>query len=63
MLLTSEHIAGIAAALLGPLVDFLWKIVYPTGIDPLYPRLAVSLFVLITVSIFTKKKVVAGHTS
>jgi SSS family solute:Na+ symporter len=55
--------AGIAAALLGPLVDCLWKIVYPTGIDPLYPGLAASLFVLITVSVFTKKKVLAGDTS
>jgi hypothetical protein len=61
--LTSGHVAGIAAALSGPLVDFLRKIVYPTGSDPLYPGLATSLFVLITVSVFTKKKVVAGHTS
>ena len=53
--------AGIAAALLGPLVDILWKIVYPQGIDPLYPGLAVSLSVLVVVSLFTMKKSVAAQ--
>lgn len=38
--------AGIAAALLGPLTNFLWKMMYPAGLDPLYPGLLVSLLAL-----------------
>ena len=51
---------GIAAAVSGPLVDILWKVAYPKGMDPLYPGLAVSLSVLLVVSIFTKEKVVVN---
>jgi SSS family solute:Na+ symporter len=49
--------AGITAALLGPLTDFLWRIFFPKGMDPLYPGLLVSLLVLVVVSMFTKKNV------
>ena len=46
--------AGVTAALLGPLADFLWKVMYPSGLDPIYPGLLVSLVVLIVVSMLTK---------
>lgn len=46
---------GIAAALLGPLVNLIWKLLYPAGLDPLYPGLAASAIALILVSRFTKK--------
>jgi SSS family solute:Na+ symporter len=57
--------AGIAAALLGPLTDFLWRIFFPKGLDPLYPGLLVSLIVLVFVSMFTKKSLpeLARHAS
>jgi solute:Na+ symporter, SSS family len=47
--------AGVTAALLGPLADLAWRLLYPTGLDPLYPGLIVSLVSLIIVSLFTKK--------
>jgi SSS family solute:Na+ symporter len=46
--------AGIAAAVLGPLANFLWKIIYPTGLDPLYPGLLISLMSLIIGSMLFK---------
>lgn len=49
--------AGIASALLGPLVNVLWKVAYPTGLDPLYPGLVVGLAVLVGVSALTRKRV------
>ncbi len=42
--------AGIVAALLGPLVNVVWKLVFPTGLDPLYPGLLVSLLALVGLS-------------
>jgi SSS family solute:Na+ symporter len=48
--------AGIAAAVLGPLTDFIWKIFFPKGMDPLYPGLIVSGLVLILLSVVTRKK-------
>ncbi len=48
--------AGIVAALLGPLVDFIWYFAFPNGLDPLYPGLAVSFFALISISFLTRKK-------
>lgn len=47
---------GITAAVLGPLANVLWKLAYPTGVDPLYPGLLVSLIALILVSMFSKKQ-------
>lgn len=47
--------AGIAAALLGPLTDFMWRLFIPKGLDPLYPGLLVSLVVLVVVSMLTRK--------
>ncbi|MHB9074262.1 MAG: sodium:solute symporter family protein [Desulfobaccales bacterium] len=49
--------AGIAAAILGPLADFIWRSLYPKGMDPLYLGLMVSAIVLIVVSLLTRKKV------
>ena len=48
--------AGVAAALLGPLTDVLWQVLYPKVMDPLYPGLIVSAGVLLVVSMFTRKK-------
>ena len=54
--------AGISAAILGPLTDLIWHLVYPKGLDPLYPGLVVSAGVLFAVGMFTRKKpaVLAG---
>jgi SSS family solute:Na+ symporter len=48
--------AGIAAAILGPASNVVWFLAFPTGIDPLYPGLAVSLATLSIVSFLTRKK-------
>jgi SSS family solute:Na+ symporter len=48
--------AGVVAALLGPLTDFVWYLVFPKGMDPLYPGLAVSLLALIAVSAMSRKR-------
>jgi SSS family solute:Na+ symporter len=48
--------ASIAAAISGPLADFIWHSLYPKGISSLYPGLMVSGVVLIVVSIITRKK-------
>jgi Na+/proline symporter len=56
--------AGVAAVVLGPLTAFLWRFIFPASVDPLYPGLAVSLLVLVIVSMITKKGVaLAGQTS
>ena len=47
--------AGVAAALLGPLVNVAWKFLFPSGLDPLYPGLLVSLLVLAGVSLLAPK--------
>ena len=49
------HKAGIAAACLGPLTTFLWHVMLPKGLDPLYPGLAVSFVVLAAVSLLTPR--------
>ena len=48
--------AGISAAVLGPLTDLIWHLVYPKGLDPLYPGLLVSAGVLFAVGMFTRRK-------
>jgi SSS family solute:Na+ symporter len=48
--------AGLTAALLGPLTDMIWQALYPKGLDPLYPGLLVSAGVLFLVSVFTRRK-------
>jgi len=49
-------VAGISAAVLGPLTDLIWHLVYPKGLDPLYPGLVVSACVLFAVGMFTRRK-------
>jgi SSS family solute:Na+ symporter len=48
-------VAGIVAAFLGPATNVVWFLVFPKGIDPLYPGLIVSLAALLIVSWFTRK--------
>lgn len=45
--------AGISAALLGPIATLLWHMLLPKAMNPLYPGLAVSMLVLIAVSLMT----------
>ena len=49
-------VAGISAAVLGPLTDLIWHLVYPKGLDPLYPGLVVSAGVLFAVGMLTRRK-------
>ncbi len=49
-------LAGIASALLGPAVNVVWKLLFPSGLDPLYPGLLVSLLVLAGVSLLTRRQ-------
>lgn len=49
--------AGVVAVTLGPLVNIGWFILYPKGIDPLYPGLIASAIALIVVSLWSRKKV------
>jgi len=49
-------VGGIASALLGPLANVLWKVAYPSGLDPLYAGLTVGLAVLVGVSAVTRKR-------
>src|SRR5208337_5562119 len=49
-------VAGISAAVLGPLTDLIWHLVYPKVLDPLYPGLLVSGGVLFAVGMFTRRK-------
>jgi len=49
-------IAGLSAAILGPLTNLVWHLVDPKGLDPLYPGLVVSAGVLLAVSAVTRKK-------
>lgn len=51
-------VAGVAATVLGPLANIAWYVLYPKGMDPLYPGLLVSGIVLIVVSLLTRKKAV-----
>jgi hypothetical protein len=49
-------VAGVLAAILGPLTDLVWHYLYPKGMDALYPGLLVSAGVLIAASMITRKK-------
>ncbi|MDU2064871.1 MAG: sodium:solute symporter family protein [Sporomusaceae bacterium] len=48
--------AGVVAAILGPLANIIWFMMYPKGIDPLYPGLIVSFIALVGLSLVTKKQ-------
>ncbi len=50
-------LAGVAATILGPLANVGWFILYPKGMDPLYPGLLVSAITLVVVSLLTRKSV------
>ncbi|MDR3591710.1 MAG: sodium:solute symporter family protein [Negativicutes bacterium] len=47
--------AGVTAAILGPLTNIVWFMLYPKGVDPLYPGLLVSAVALIAISLVTRK--------
>jgi SSS family solute:Na+ symporter len=49
-------VAGVAAASLGPLANIVWFVLYPKGVDPLYPGLVVSAVALVVISLYTRKK-------
>ena len=46
--------AGMAAAFIGPMTTFLWHVMLPKGIDPLYPGLAMSFVALVALSALTQ---------
>jgi SSS family solute:Na+ symporter len=48
--------AGILAAFLGPLANLVWHVLYPKGLDPLYPGLIVSLVALVLVSMIFPRR-------
>jgi SSS family solute:Na+ symporter len=50
--------AGCAAAFFGPMTSFVWHVVCPRGIDPLYPGLLASLSTLVVVSVLAKSRIV-----
>jgi len=56
-----KPLAGIMAALVGPLVDLLWHFLYPNGIDPLYVGLLASFLTLLLLSMVLKRKPVTEH--
>ncbi|TEB06103.1 Sodium/glucose cotransporter [Pelotomaculum schinkii] len=47
--------AGIAAALIGPLVDLIWHFAFPKGLDPLYVGLLASFLAILLISMFSKR--------
>ncbi len=47
-------VAGTLAACLGPLANLGWHLLYPRGLDPLYPGLIVSLVTLVLVSMISR---------
>ncbi len=49
-------LAGVIAAILGPLANIGWFFLYPKGMDPLYPGLLVSAVTLIVLSLVTRKR-------
>jgi len=53
-----KPMAGIMAALVGPLADLLWNFLYPDGIDPLYVGLLASFLTLLLLSMVLKRKLV-----
>ncbi|WP_407314561.1 sodium:solute symporter [Desulfosporosinus sp. SB140] len=52
--------AGIMAAVLGPVADLAWHILYPKGLDPLYVGLLASLLAMVVISLFKKRSI--GNT-
>jgi len=48
--------AGILAAFLGPLANLVWHVLYPKGLDPLYPGLVVSFVTLVLVSMIFPRR-------
>ena len=55
-----KPLAGVMAALVGPLVNLLWHFLYPDGLDPLYVGLLASFLTLLLLSIFLQRKPVDG---
>jgi SSS family solute:Na+ symporter len=51
-----KPLAGIAAAMAGPLADLIWHILYPRGLDPLYPGLLTALLAMLVISLFPRRK-------
>jgi len=49
-------LAGIVAALTGPLVDLIWHFAFPKGLDPLYAGLIASFLAIFLISMFSKRK-------
>lgn len=47
--------AGVVASCLGPLTTFLWHMLVPKDIDPLYPGLAASFLALFVVSLLSPR--------
>jgi SSS family solute:Na+ symporter len=54
--------AGVVAAVLGPLANIGWFMLYPKGVDPLYPGLIVSAVALVVISLLTRKNMAAEKT-
>ncbi len=48
--------AGILAAYLGPLANLGWHVLYPQGLDPLYPGLIVSFVTLVVISMIFPRR-------
>ncbi|PKM76457.1 MAG: sodium:solute symporter [Firmicutes bacterium HGW-Firmicutes-15] len=46
---------GMAAAVCGPLANIYWALVYPKGMDPLYPGILAAFIAIVIVSLVTKK--------
>ncbi len=49
-------LAGVAAAFLGPLANLVWHMLYPKGLDPLYPGLVVSFVALALISVIVPRR-------
>jgi SSS family solute:Na+ symporter len=58
-------LAGLVAALIGPLVDLIWHFAFPQGLDPLYAGLIASLLAIVLISMFSKPKKIESinHTA
>jgi SSS family solute:Na+ symporter len=58
--------AGVAAVLCGPLLNIVWKLAFPKGMDPVYPGLIGAFAALVVVSFVTQKyplKATAAHSA
>ena len=49
-------IAGVLSAILGPSANLVWHMMYPKGLDPLYPGLIVSFVTLVLVSMLASRR-------